>query len=65
MFLEHVRKVAKYVNEKRNMKALIWDDMLRSVPQNELIQSGIGKLVEPVIWVYGENIRFFVDEWTY
>ncbi|CAB4056413.1 HEX [Lepeophtheirus salmonis] len=43
----------------------MWDDMLRSFPAHSLIDSNIGDLVEPMVWVYIEDIDRFVDSATW
>lgn len=65
LFLDHVKQVASYVRETYGIQPLIWDDMLRAMPATELSSSGIGDLVEPVIWVYGEDIDAFIDGQTW
>lgn len=66
LFLQHVRAVANIVHRKwPGLKVVIWDDMLRQMPINDLQQSGIGKLVEPMIWVYTEDIYRFVPMQTW
>jgi hypothetical protein len=44
---------------------IIWDDMLRTIPSQTLSESGLGKLVEPMIWVYIEDIDRFIDPVTW
>lgn len=59
LFLKHVIDVATYVRSKGRIP-LIWDDMLRSVSIRKLNDSGIGNLVEPMVWVYAEDVDRFV-----
>ncbi|XP_036052147.1 hexosaminidase D isoform X3 [Onychomys torridus] len=35
---------------------LVWDDMLRDIPQEQLKASGVPQLVEPVLWDYGADL---------
>ena len=51
----------KYVRDKVSMFPIIWDDMLRNIPSSMLSESGLGKLVEPMVWVYIEDIDRFID----
>lgn len=64
LFLNHVTEVATYVKEKGKIP-IIWDDMLRVVTLRKLNESGIGALVEPMVWVYAEDVDRFVgwDSW--
>ena len=61
IFLEHVHRVAEYVRNKHRVVPIIWDDMLRTMPMQTLANSGIGDLVEPMVWVYVEDIDRFVE----
>lgn len=63
LFLKHVTVVASYVR-KRGKIPIIWDDMLRIISVRRLNESGIGNLVEPMVWVYAEDIdRFAGNSW--
>ena len=63
LYLEHVKRVASYVRDKSQgrVKPIIWDDMLRSISFEQLHQSRIANYVEPMVWVYVEDIDHFVD----
>ena len=65
LFLEHVHRVASYVVNKKGMIPIIWDDMLRKIQSEKLIESGIGRLVEPMVWVYVEDIDRFIYSFTW
>ena len=56
VFLEHVRAVASYARAAHSVQPLMWDDMLRAVPAEELRRAQLGRLVEPVVWAYGESV---------
>lgn len=53
--------MGKYVRDKKGVIPIIWDDMLRNIPSNTLSESGLGKVVEPMVWVYIEDIDRFID----
>lgn len=62
LFLRHVRNVANLIHEKRpELRLIIWDDMLRHVSQQSITDFALGNLVEPMIWVYAEDIYRFVQ----
>ncbi|XP_014250389.1 hexosaminidase D-like isoform X2 [Cimex lectularius] len=62
LFLNHVARVAGIVRSKyRNVTPIIWDDMLRHLTPNSLEQYRIGELVEPMVWVYAEDVYRFVS----
>lgn len=61
LFIDHVKKVATYVKTQYHVQPIIWDDMLRAMTSRELQESGLGALVEPMVWVYVENVDHFVD----
>lgn len=57
LFLRHVRNVANIVHEKYpKLRVIIWDDMLRHLSQQSMIDVQLGRLVEPMVWVYAEDI---------
>ncbi|XP_050547606.1 hexosaminidase D-like isoform X4 [Daktulosphaira vitifoliae] len=61
LFLSHVVKVATYVRTRYpSTIPIIWDDMLRHLSVNSMQMYNIGKLVEPMIWVYAEDVYRFV-----
>ncbi|XP_023341300.1 hexosaminidase D [Eurytemora carolleeae] len=60
LFLQHVRRLGEMVRGL-NKVPIIWDDMLRNMDKSNLKESGIGELVEPMVWVYVEDIDRFVD----
>ena len=67
LYLEHVKRVSSYVRQKSDgkVKSIIWDDMLRAIPFEQLLQSNIAEYVEPMVWVYVEDIDHFVDGSTW
>ncbi|XP_037091338.1 hexosaminidase D-like [Pollicipes pollicipes] len=65
LYLEHVTRVARYVRERYNARPLIWDDMMRHIPGDVLRRSGIAELVEPMVWVYAEDVYRFVGPNVY
>ena len=65
LYLEHVAHVARYVRERHGAKAIIWDDMIRHIPAETLRRYGIGELVEPMVWVYAEDVDRFADPQIY
>jgi hexosaminidase len=60
LFLKHVIEVGSYVKQQGRIP-IIWDDMLRIVSVKKLLESGIGKLVEPMLWVYAEDVDRFIN----
>lgn len=57
LFTEHVARVARFVRSKfPGVTPLVWDDMMRHWLPVDLADSGLGELVEPVVWVYSEDI---------
>ncbi|XP_059486139.1 hexosaminidase D-like isoform X3 [Neocloeon triangulifer] len=60
VFLDHVARVASFVRSQYNVTPIIWDDMLRHLQPDQLRK--IGDLgVEPMVWVYAENVYHFVQ----
>lgn len=55
--LSHIRAVACHVlSLNRSTTPLVWDDMLRDIPQDQLAASGVPQLVEPVLWDYSADL---------
>lgn len=65
LFLQHVTKIAHYVKNKYKVVPIIWDDMIRRTSSRVLQSSGVGLLVEPMVWVYAEDVPsfFFPSMW--
>lgn len=62
LFLRHVRNVANMIHERwPRLRLIIWDDMLRHLSQQSMQDIGLGSLVEPMVWVYAEDIYRFVQ----
>lgn len=58
LFLSHVKSVIGIVHKKSpNLKVVMWDDMMRSLPLELLQSSQLGQLVEPMIWIYSANVN--------
>lgn len=53
LFLSHVTKVVRYVKKKHpRLTLLMWDDEFREISPQEIRESGLDRLVEPVVWKY-------------
>lgn len=56
LFMEHVKSIAKYVKTKHAVQPIMWDDMFRKIPEDEILSSGIYKHVEIMAWRYNKDI---------
>lgn len=66
LFLSHVANVANIVKKvSPNTTPLIWDDMLRHIPAATLLEWKMNTLVEPMVWVYAEDVYRFVPSNTW
>ncbi|XP_045155359.1 hexosaminidase D isoform X1 [Echinops telfairi] len=55
--LSHMRAVASHVRARHpDTTPLVWDDMLRDMPEGLLEESGVPQLVEPVLWDYRADL---------
>lgn len=62
LFLKHVQNVARIIHANRpHLRLIMWDDMLRHIPQESLLEANIGEIVEPMVWVYAEDVYRFVQ----
>nr|XP_022912510.1 hexosaminidase D-like [Onthophagus taurus] len=61
LFLNHIKKISTSIHQKYpNLQLIIWDDMLRHLSQQAMIEMKLGDLIEPMVWVYAEDIYHFV-----
>jgi len=59
VFLEHTAMVATTARQmKPGVKVLVWDDMMRTASVEQLLKAELDKLVQPVIWSYGQVLAF-------
>lgn len=64
LFLDHIVHLATYIRQKYpKVKLIMWDDMFRDASLNVLTASGIGKLVEPMVWKYTPVLDLPKDIW--
>ncbi|XP_020922001.1 hexosaminidase D isoform X5 [Sus scrofa] len=55
--LSHMEAVASHVRARHPATTpLVWDDMLRDIPGDQLAASRLPQLVEPVLWDYGADL---------
>ena len=59
-----MKTVASFVNRKGKIP-IMWDDMLRNIPQSEVKDSGVGLIVELMVWSYVDNIDTYIDYSTW
>ena len=57
LFLAHVSTLANFVTEKLKLRPMMWDDEFRSLSEPQLTKSGIGRLVDLVVWNYKPTVR--------
>lgn len=64
LFLQHVRNVAQHVRDNYPaVTPVVWDDMFRYTDLTTLKDSGLGALVEPMVWHYVTNFQLPSDLW--
>ncbi|XP_023324784.1 hexosaminidase D [Eurytemora carolleeae] len=63
IFIDHVSRTAKYVITKYISKPIVWDDMLRNFMEDEMLK--LASLVEPMVWVYAEDVYRFMPPYTW
>lgn len=62
LFLTHVKTIASLIKAKHpQLKVLIWDDGLRKIKEEELKNSNLSKLVEPVVWKYTTDVTLDIN----
>ncbi|KAG1655346.1 Hexosaminidase D [Nymphon striatum] len=65
LLLSHVQHVARYVRNTHNVIPIVWDDMFRNMDSIILKEYNLGELVEPMIWVYIQDIMRFIPQGTW
>ncbi|XP_075236763.1 hexosaminidase D-like [Lycorma delicatula] len=66
IFVSHVKSVAEFLKlSYPGITPLIWDDMMRSWSPQFLSSTPLGNLVEPVVWVYTDNIERLVPHYIW
>jgi len=64
LFLDHVVNLATFLRHKYpQVKLIMWDDMFRDAGVDVLQSSGIGSLVEPMVWKYTPVLDLPKDIW--
>ncbi|XP_067620596.1 hexosaminidase D isoform X2 [Eurosta solidaginis] len=62
VFLSHVTSISNFVRSHwPQLRVVIWDDMLRGMMLSEMLHSHIGSYVEPMVWVYANDIYRFIQ----
>ncbi|KAF4532890.1 hypothetical protein B566_EDAN001494 [Ephemera danica] len=64
IFAKHVARVARVVRDELGMVAIMWDDMLRQQGPR-LVGSELTGLVEPMVWVYTDDITRLVPHYVW
>lgn len=62
MFLLHAKRVAQLVSSYKAHKVVpvMWDDMLRKIPETDIASSSLSSEVEIMVWHYTPNITGLV-----
>ncbi|KAL5019127.1 hypothetical protein ScPMuIL_004849 [Solemya velum] len=64
LFFTHMRAVLmRFKLKYPGVTAIMWDDMLRMVDLPTLLESGLGNLVEPMVWHYLTSFLLPPDLW--
>lgn len=63
LFLDHVSTVAKFVVQNLGIQPMMWDDEFRSLPEEQIARSGIGRLVDLVVWNYKPTLDLDHEIW--
>ncbi|KAK7111153.1 hypothetical protein V1264_010836 [Littorina saxatilis] len=64
IFLQHVKNVAQHVRDNYpSVTPIVWDDMFRCTDLDVLKDSGLGGLVEPMVWHYLTSFQLPADFW--
>ncbi|VDP15377.1 unnamed protein product [Soboliphyme baturini] len=62
LLLNRIQVLAEYIYEKHGKKTLIWHDMLDNVSDNLFDKYKLDQHVQPVVWIYGPSIDYYLTE---
>nr|XP_022917874.1 hexosaminidase D-like [Onthophagus taurus] len=63
IYVHHIKNVAKMIiNNHPDVAILIWDDFIRKIDTQELIQFNLPPYIQPVIWNYDKKMRNEITE---
>lgn len=63
LFLDHVFTTANYT-KSLNLHPIMWDDMFREIDVSVLMSHNLTKIVDVMVWGYGEVGQSFIDNLT-
>lgn len=65
LFLGHIKRLLMYLKKAYpKLQIIMWDDMFRKISPAALKESGIGNLVQPMVWYYQMVIDLPIELWT-
>jgi len=63
LFLSHVRNVTEYIKRVHpDVRPIMWDDEFRSLSEQAILESGVPKLVDIMVWKYTPNIGEYITD---
>jgi len=63
VFIDHVKWVANFViSTFGHIRPMIWDDEFRKLDRSSIIDSGLGSLVDIVVWNYVSDVEIKLDD---
>ncbi|GCC27625.1 hexosaminidase D-like isoform X1 [Chiloscyllium punctatum] len=58
MYLDHIKQVGSFVVKRYpGIKLIMWDDMMRKISKERIIESGITEHITPMVWFYHPDFR--------
>ncbi|KAF6209920.1 hypothetical protein GE061_015674 [Apolygus lucorum] len=64
LFEEHVIRLAKWLKERYpDVQPIIWDDMMRKWPAEDIINTRLAAHVVPMVWDYTSDVKYVQRIW--
>jgi len=63
IFTDHVTRLGKHVSSIYKVKPIIWHDMLVNFMEDEMMP--LANLVEPMVWIYAEDVYRFMPSFNW
>lgn len=65
VFLKHVKAIAEHVHGVHGLMPIIWDDMLRKIPEETIRVHNVQDVVEIMVWTYYPHLPKSLDQTTW
>ncbi|CAD6190379.1 unnamed protein product [Caenorhabditis auriculariae] len=66
LMIWHIARTASYIKEKHpDVNVMAWHDMMVNGMESDLVEYGLTKLIQPVVWNYAEDLDVYLPRSTW